>query len=201
MAVSYRAAARTRANEGELVVVFGAGPIGIGAVLALRARGIDTVVSEPSEVRRRAVRDLGATHVLDPTSEDVPASVLELTGGVGAAGAIEAAGAEAALLDAVASTRPDGYVVVVASYVAPPQIPPHRLLGPELHITGSRIYSDDDFRAVISLMAAGHYPVGGWVETNGFDRVVEDGLTVLRAQGANKLLVDVQSPTGGSGGS
>lgn len=192
MAVSYRAVARTRAVPGDAVVVFGAGPIGIGALLALKARGIETIVSETSEVRRATARALGADYVLDPAADDITAAVFDLTAGIGAAGAIEAAGVGDALLTAVASTRPDGYVVVPATYLGPLAVPPHAMLGAEVHVTGSRIYTDADFRTVIGLMADGQYPFDGWVDTIAFDRVVEDGFAVLNDQQANKLLVDVQ---------
>lgn len=56
-------------------VVIGAGPIGLGVVAALVARGCaDLTVVEPSPARREAATKLGATRVLSPDEEDPVAS-------------------------------------------------------------------------------------------------------------------------------
>jgi len=79
-------------------VVWGAGPIGLGAVALLRASGAaKIIVIEPVEVRRSMARRLGATHVFDPVelvSKGMRPyeKILEVTGGVGADLHIEAAG-------------------------------------------------------------------------------------------------------------
>ena len=65
----------------DAAVVFGGGPIGIGAFLALRALGVDDVtVVEPAAERRAAVAALGAETVLDPTATDVVDDVREHDG-------------------------------------------------------------------------------------------------------------------------
>lgn len=192
MAVAYRASTRTRVQPGGIVSVFGAGPIGLGTVLACRSLGIRTVVSDPSLARRSAAEKLGADRVVDPTSEDVDALIRDLTDGLGADGAVEAAGVSATLDSALASTRPDGTIVVVAMHTKPISIPPMALLTSEVMLTGNGLY-DQEFPKVIDAMSAGHYPIESWVSSIDFNRVVEDGLVPLRAQKATKLLVRVNS--------
>jgi len=194
MAVARRAARRTRASAGEMVVVHGAGPIGLGVVLALRAEGIDAVVADPSAVRRDAARMLGATHAFDPASDDVVAAVRDLTDGLGAAGAVDAAGVAPAVQAALRSTRPDGTIVVVGHHTDPIAVRSGSLIFSEAHLTGSLIYTRDDVQWVIDAMARGAYPLDGWVDVIEMDRVVEDGLLALREQAANKLLVRVGAP-------
>src|SRR5688500_2280207 len=101
-----------RVEEGATVLVFGAGGIGVAVTQGARIAGASMiVVSDPSEERREAARAFGATHVLDPGAGDVPAAVLELTGGIGIDYAFEAAG-QAALLEAgIQATRPGGTTV------------------------------------------------------------------------------------------
>lgn len=61
----------SRCWEAESVLVFGAGPIGIGAVAGLKALGVPKVyVSEISAYRRQRAQALGAV-TIDPTAEDV----------------------------------------------------------------------------------------------------------------------------------
>lgn len=193
MAVAHRAAARVGAGPGELVAVYGAGPIGLGALLALRARGVETLVSDPSATRRDAARLLGATHVVDPAATDPVAALRDLTGGAGAAGSVEAAGVAATVTAAMDGTRPGGSAVVVAVHARPIPVSRNALVRREVDLRGSMIYDRDDFAAVIEGMRAGSYPLDGWVETIELDDVV-DGLAALRAQRANKLLVRVGAP-------
>jgi (R,R)-butanediol dehydrogenase/meso-butanediol dehydrogenase/diacetyl reductase len=192
MAVSLRAARRTGARAGDLVSIHGAGPIGLGAVLALRAAGVAVLVSDPSPARRAAAAALGAEHVVDPSETNVAAAGRDLTGGLGTAGAIDAAGAEAAFQSALRGLRPDGTLVVVGHHHQPIQLRSWSLIGSETRVTGSVIYDGADIAAVIAGMVAGHYPLDGWVTTITLDRVVEDGLFPLREQRAGKVLVDLR---------
>ncbi len=51
-------------------------------------------------------------------------------------------------------------------------------------------YTGDDYRAVIALMAQGHYDTTGWVDTIPMSGVLEQGFEELRAGRKMKLLVD-----------
>lgn len=191
MAVSRRAVRRARARAGEIAVVHGAGPIGLGALLALNAADVPVVIVDPSPVRRAAAARLGAQSVVDASGVDVVAFVRDLTGGAGAACSIEASGAESALTTALRSTRPDGAVVLVAHHRTPYPLRSSSLIFNEITLTGSLIYDESDFRWVIDAMERGIYPLEGWVTEIPLDRVVEDGFAPLRAQGANKVVVRV----------
>ena len=72
-------------KSGDVVVVMGAGPIGILHVLLAKARGaVKVLVSEPAKNRRLQAKKLGADQVIDPLTEDLEAAVKELTEGRGA---------------------------------------------------------------------------------------------------------------------
>ena len=191
MAVSRRAVRRAGAKEGDVAVVHGAGPIGLGALLALIADRVHVLIVDPSPVRRAAAAALGAQIVVDPTDVDIVDVVRELTGGIGAACSIEASGTEPALTAALLSTRPDGTVVVVAHHRAPYPLRSASLIFNEIVLTGSLIYETSDFRWVIDGMQRGAYPLDGWVTEIPLQRVVEDGFAPLRAQLANKIVVRV----------
>lgn len=54
------------------VLVLGGGTVGLSAVLAAIVRGCSTViVSEPSEQRRQMALELGATHAIDPSVDNL----------------------------------------------------------------------------------------------------------------------------------
>ena len=58
------------------LVVFGAGGVGLAAVMAAKAVGVETVVAvDPVASRRAKAAELGASQTVDPASEDVAAVV------------------------------------------------------------------------------------------------------------------------------
>jgi L-iditol 2-dehydrogenase len=72
-------------QPGEVVLVIGAGPIGVMHTKLARARGAGRViVSEPSPDRVEQVRTMGAHRVVNPTTEDLQKVLLEESNGRGA---------------------------------------------------------------------------------------------------------------------
>jgi (R,R)-butanediol dehydrogenase/meso-butanediol dehydrogenase/diacetyl reductase len=60
----------------------------------------------------------------------------------------------------------------------------------EVKISGIAL-SCNTFPSVIEAMAAGTYPLDGWVETIPFERIMSDGFERLHRQEGMKILVDV----------
>ena len=72
-------------KSGDIVVVMGAGPIGMLHVLLAKARGAaKVIVSEPSEPRRKRAEELGADLTVDPLTDDLDAIIKENSNGRGA---------------------------------------------------------------------------------------------------------------------
>lgn len=72
-------------HSGDVVVVMGAGPIGILHMLLAQVRGAARVlVSEPLKNRRAQALVLGADQVIDPVNEDLASIVRDASGGRGA---------------------------------------------------------------------------------------------------------------------
>jgi L-iditol 2-dehydrogenase len=88
-------------DASDTVVVFGAGPIGLGVVAASAAKGAKVIAAEPSSERRKIALRLGAEEVLDSTSPDFVDAVADLTSGHGASVVFEASGAPAAMATAL----------------------------------------------------------------------------------------------------
>jgi (R,R)-butanediol dehydrogenase/meso-butanediol dehydrogenase/diacetyl reductase len=190
MSVAYRAVLRSEPRPGDAAVVFGGGPIGIGAYLALRALGVDDVtVVEPAAERRAAVAALGAERVLDPTATDIVQDVREHTGGAGARVVIDAAGVPASFTAALAVAGTRGRVVTVAAYMEPVAYNPTDVMMRELEIVSSFSYNGE-FDAVLDHMAAGRYPIEGWVERLAFEDQL-DAYGRLHRGEAIKLMVDL----------
>lgn len=89
-----------RVTPGSSVAVFGAGAVGIAAVMAARIAGASTVVAvDAVPARLELAGSLGASHTL-PAGPDVTAQLAELTGG-GADFSVEASGHPTALTQAI----------------------------------------------------------------------------------------------------
>ena len=62
---------RSRIQPSAGAIVTGCGPVGLGAVAELAARGITPIVaSEPSAARRRIAKAFGAHYAVDPAADD-----------------------------------------------------------------------------------------------------------------------------------
>jgi L-iditol 2-dehydrogenase len=86
-----------RMQPGEVVLVMGAGPIGVMHVKLARARGAGRIiVSEPSPARANQAKRMGAHRVVDPSTEDLTAIMNEESAGRGADVIIVAAPVHAA---------------------------------------------------------------------------------------------------------
>jgi (R,R)-butanediol dehydrogenase/meso-butanediol dehydrogenase/diacetyl reductase len=190
LAVAWNTANRCQLEAGQIVAIHGAGPIGIGVCLTLRARGVEVIAIDPSPLRRQVIARLGARWTLDPGDCDAIAAVRDLTGGRGAHASVDAAGVPSAFRAAMQGTRVDGSAVVVAIHHAPLVIPPFEMLMPEVYVSGVAM-SAHAFPSVIEQMAHGSYPLDGWVETIPFDDLLEKGLERLRRQEGLKILVEV----------
>ena len=72
-------------NPGEVVLVMGAGPIGVMHVKLARARGAGRIiVSEPTPERANQAKRMGADRVVDPAAEDLKAVISDESLGRGA---------------------------------------------------------------------------------------------------------------------
>jgi threonine dehydrogenase-like Zn-dependent dehydrogenase len=94
----YYAARRAGDVDGsDTAIVFGAGPIGLSSVAALRGLGARVIVADPQPERRKLARVLGADDEADPTSADFVSVIEELTNGAGASVILEASGRPTAM--------------------------------------------------------------------------------------------------------
>lgn len=107
-AVALHAVRMSTIKPGDKAAVFGAGPIGLLVVEALRVAGAAQIhVVEPSPERRQKAMELGATSTIDPLTDDPVARIREATGGVDVA--FEVTGVPRVLPQCIDSTRHEGH--------------------------------------------------------------------------------------------
>jgi aryl-alcohol dehydrogenase len=96
-----------RAGDG--IAVFGAGAVGLAAVMAARVAGAATIVAvDLLEARLDLARELGATHVLNGADDDIAGQIRALSGGEGVQYSFDTTAVPAVVSTAVASLRTTG---------------------------------------------------------------------------------------------
>ena len=135
--VAYYALMRVgNVNASDVLVVLGAGPIGLAVTAGAKALGAITVVVEPVAHRQEAAKKLGADHVVGPDGLD--ALLKDIMGGKGANVVIEATGNPAVMaqaLEIAAFKGRVGYIGIDVGREAPAKL--GLIQSKELTITGS----------------------------------------------------------------
>lgn len=162
MAVARHAANRCHPKSSDKVVVFGAGPIGLGAVLAFKSLGVKhVVVADLIPARLDKALQIGAEAVINSSDEDVLGRLIELHGEgqamfPGKAGTdiyLDAAGAPAVIDTALAAAKKGGTIGVVAVHKQPVPIELVNVMSNEITIVGSMGYPDEIFEVTKDLVA------------------------------------------------
>ena len=114
LAVGFHAAIQGDAHLGQKAVVMGAGCIGLVSMMALKARGVqDVYVVDVMDKRLEKAMELGATAVINGKKEDVVVRLNELTGGMGTDLAIDTAGSEFTVRQAIMAAAKGSTIVLV----------------------------------------------------------------------------------------
>jgi threonine dehydrogenase-like Zn-dependent dehydrogenase len=199
LGVGMNAVDRSEARAGEKVVVFGAGPIGLAAVAALRDRGVEDVVAVDLSPRRLEIaRALGARAVVDASVEDTWKRLRELHGEAPLLGApmcateayIEASGASAVIPQIIQNARGEARLAVVALHDR--EVPVHFLLVmmKQLTLRGAMEYPDDYTRTLdllrrhdLSPMVSHRFPLERF----------SDALAVARdPRAGGKVMIEIE---------
>lgn len=158
-------------TAGDALVVFGAGAVGLSAVMGARIAGVRTIIAvDPIAARRELAADLGATHTVDPVGTDAPAAVLELTGGVAAA--IDTTARPDVVSAAVGVLRSRGTLALLGLGAPTAELPVALIMAKGLSVRGV-VEGDSDPHVFIPQLAElhrdGELPLDKLVTRFGFD--------------------------------
>lgn len=129
MAVAWHAVDATGIEPGMDVLVMGAGPIGLGVIQCLKARGAKQIlVVELATERQKFAKYFGATRIIDPRNEDVVKVSKELCEDQGPHIALDCAGVAASLKSATLAVRAKGTIVNVAIWEKEVPFQPNNLV-------------------------------------------------------------------------
>jgi (R,R)-butanediol dehydrogenase/meso-butanediol dehydrogenase/diacetyl reductase len=172
---------RVGVRGGDVVLVTGAGPIGILSAMYASAVGAATVViAEPNPSRAEKVRAMDIGPVLDSTDPGFEAAIAELTNGLGVDVAAECSGSTPGLTTALSNTRRRGSVVQTGLHTKPATIDAMALSENDISLVGSWCYLITDWPRIIRLIGSGKYPVGKIVSSQiSLEEVVPKGFDIL----------------------
>jgi alcohol dehydrogenase len=123
-------------HPGDVVVVVGAGPIGLSAISGARLFSPSLVIAiDTASTRLEAAKLFGADVVVNNAEQDPIAAVRELTAGLGADVAIEAVGIPATFELAADLVRPVGRVANIGVHGQPVTLHLERLWARDVAIT------------------------------------------------------------------
>ena len=161
-------------NASDVLVVLGAGPIGLGVVAGGAALGATTIVVEPSEGRRQAALKLGAAHAVTP--DEVDELLGKVSNGRGADVVVEATGRPEVMASALELAGHRARVVYIGIDVgrsAPAKL--GLIQSKELDIRGA-IGSPGVWPATLRFIARSGLDLGGLVTR---EIAVDDAVTAL----------------------
>ena len=166
-----------RPKPGESLAVFGAGGVGLSAVMAAVVEGCaPIIVVEPNAARRALALELGAHAVLDPVGHpDVSAALKELSKG-GLNHAVDTCGIPAVVMQAVGAMARHGQIVLLTGTSMEAAITLPLLMVVTL---GLRLYGVNEGDSVprefipklVDLIMAGRFPLEKLVNYYDFENI------------------------------
>lgn len=167
---------RLQPEFGSSIVIYGAGAVGLSAVMAAKIIGCQFIIAvDVHDNRLELAKELGATHTLNGNNVDVVEEITRLTG-TGSHYAVETTGVPAVVKQALNALRPLGTVAIVG--VTPEvNIDVHNEIMAEGKSMIGVIEGDSIPRVFIPQLVAyykaGHFPFDKLVKFYSFEQINE----------------------------
>ena len=157
--VAFHAVRTSALRLGDIAVIQGGGPIGLGTMQWVRAAGAGVViVVEPNVQRRDLALALGAHHAVEPGAA-AKQLIDELTHGLGADIVYECVGRPFAVQSAVDMARRGGAMCLIGLAEGDAPISPGVWLVKEIAVTSSLAYLHEEFEMAMGMIADGRVAV------------------------------------------
>jgi Zn-dependent alcohol dehydrogenase len=166
-------------RAGRSIVIFGAGAVGMSAVMAAKALGAGSIiVIEPNAARRKLAAELGATVTLDPRDGSDTLAAIKAGGGAGVDYALDTTGIPALANMATDALLPNGMLGLLGFPPPDAQMPMNMMslftrgIGVKFIVEGD---SDPQvfIPQLIALYQAGKLPLEKLIKTFPFSQINE----------------------------
>jgi 2-desacetyl-2-hydroxyethyl bacteriochlorophyllide A dehydrogenase len=155
IAVGVHAVRKAGVKLGDAVAILGAGPIGLGLLLAAKSSGATKIfVTDALDYNLDIAKKMGATNVINSLKEDMSQIILKETSGEGVDKVFLAVGIESVLNDSFKILRRGGKLAEVALFGKKPEMEISYIQNKEINILGSNMYTRYDFEIAAEAIAA-----------------------------------------------
>jgi threonine dehydrogenase-like Zn-dependent dehydrogenase len=141
------------------VMVLGCGMIGAGAIAGAALRGAKVIAVDIDDHKLSLASALGAHHTINSLALDLHQELERLTGGDGPDVVVEAAGNPLTYRAAVDEVAFTGRVICIGYAPSEVSFATKLFVQKEIDIMGSRNATPEDFKAVISYLQQGKFPL------------------------------------------
>ena len=153
--ISCHALSRARVKPGDNLLIMGAGPIGLFALIKAKAMGARVLIADLLESRLALAAAYGADRAVNVKNEDLHGACADFTDGNGFDECVEACGAPETFLNCIEEAAHGADIVLIGNGKRETTFVHSILLKKELNVFGSRNAFTRDFEELIDLVAAG----------------------------------------------
>ncbi len=174
LAVGLHAVARGDVGPADIALVIGCGAVGLATIVALRMRGVETIIAtDPVEQRRNMAADMGATHTIDPLADDEMALLGQLATD-GHAVIMECAGVTPLIPSIMNRAPAKSRIVIVGVHTTDVTITPRIAMRNELDLRFTFYYSAEEYAEAIDAIVSRRFDLSQLVTaTVGIDGIGE----------------------------
>lgn len=157
--ISCHALSRAEVKEGDNLLITGAGPIGLFALLKAKAMGARVMISDLLDSRLQLAKEYGADCVVNIKETDLHSAAKEFTNGQGFDVCVEACGAPETFLSCIDEAAHGANIILIGNGKRETSFVHSILLKKELNVFGSRNAFTKDFEELIDLVSSGKVDV------------------------------------------
>lgn len=152
--ISNHALSRAKVNVGDNLLIMGAGPIGLFALLKAKAIGANVAVADMLESRLVLAEEYGADLVINVKEKNLDDECKKFTDGNGFDVCVEACGAPETFLNCIDNSAHGANIILIGNGKRETTFVHSIILKKELNIFGSRNAFTKDFEELIDLVKA-----------------------------------------------
>lgn len=153
--ISCHALSRAQVKEGDKMLIMGAGPIGLFALIRAKAMGASVLIADRLPNRLALAKDFGADEVVNVKEIDFHTVCAEFTDRNGFDVCVEACGAPETFMNCLDEAAHGANVILIGNGKRETTFVHSIILKKELNIFGSRNAFTKDFETLIALVKSG----------------------------------------------
>ncbi|ANH81226.1 hypothetical protein A8C56_09735 [Niabella ginsenosidivorans] len=177
------------------MLIIGAGPIGLMALQAFRSmRQVHVFVADLLEDRLSIAQKLGASGVINPSRQELVATLSEMSGGASIDLVVDAVGSAQTNQYGLKVLKPGGVLLMIGLHQNSKSLESYDLVLAEKQAVGSYAATQEDMRDAVSLIASGKVDMTSWINYYNLENGITAFYDMMEAKGSHIKSVLVMEP-------